>query len=75
MLPKWQRHLKAAIHEHRSKRPGLQVGQISGGDVQRRWLATPVDITKGADRDVSDPREKVVILGSGWAGNVPTLAF
>ncbi|KIV80578.1 hypothetical protein PV11_08071 [Exophiala sideris] len=34
---------------------------------QRRWYATPVAVT---DESKHDGREKVVILGSGWAGYV-----
>ncbi|KAJ9608073.1 hypothetical protein H2200_007061 [Cladophialophora chaetospira] len=38
--------------------------------IQRRWFATPIDGKQGAAKNPHDRREKVVILGSGWAGYV-----
>ncbi|KIW79093.1 hypothetical protein Z517_08933 [Fonsecaea pedrosoi CBS 271.37] len=69
ILRKWQRHLRGAASSlHKAE---LRTDQISGRYWQRRSFATPVEVTKDANKeDSSDPREKVVILGSGWAGYV-----
>ncbi|KAI1610661.1 NADH dehydrogenase [Exophiala viscosa] len=57
-LPKWQRHFEIVLGttKHEVRRHN-----------QRRWYATPVTVT---DEPKHDGREKVVILGSGWAGYV-----
>ncbi|KIW73995.1 hypothetical protein PV04_02067 [Phialophora macrospora] len=68
LLPRWQRQLESTIRlATRPQRTNLLRPRYV---VQKRWLATPADIDPGANLDPNDPREKVVILGSGWAGYV-----
>ncbi|OCT45889.1 pyridine nucleotide-disulfide oxidoreductase family protein [Cladophialophora carrionii] len=68
LLPRWQRQLESTIHQAtRARTPGPLRHRY---DVQKRWLATSTDIAQDANRDPNDRREKVVILGSGWAGYV-----
>lgn len=67
MLPRWQRQLEVTFHRS-AKRQRNSVTSLRLG-LQRRWFATPTDIAQEqATKDHNDPREKVVILGSGWAG-------
>jgi hypothetical protein len=68
LLSTGQRQLESPIHRSmRARRTNLLRPRSV---VQKRWLATPADIALDANRNPDDSREKVVILGSGWAGTV-----
>ncbi|EXJ78712.1 NADH dehydrogenase [Capronia coronata CBS 617.96] len=62
-MPKWHRQLGVVCRTCRIERQKLVPLSV----LQRRSYATPVS-TSGGSKD--DGREKVVILGSGWAGFV-----
>ncbi|EXJ81184.1 hypothetical protein A1O3_07474 [Capronia epimyces CBS 606.96] len=69
LTPIWQRQLGTVCRTCRIKR--LRPRLVSVGAVQKRRYFTPVTSSEDDSKEGDgDGREKVVILGSGWAGFV-----
>jgi hypothetical protein len=74
LSPSWHRQLVSTV-QTTSFAPSTILLPCRTWSVQKRRYATPVRVGDFTGDNHSDHRQKIVILGSGWAGMFTTISF